>query len=118
MLNKSITVNAYTEQNYQNAGMNFLQNQYNSKEIIYSDLSVKDTVNLYDFDDVVTAKLMIVNRDNELDYVILDFLADDIIAYGFNSKDYVQKFYGKGKIYYAGKMTFAYIDNDQYGSLF
>ncbi len=114
MLNKSITVNAYTEQNYQNAGMNFLQNQYNSKEIIYSDLSVKDTVNLYDFDDVVTAKLMIVNRDNELDYVILDFLADDIIAYGFNSKDYVQKFYGKGKIYYAGKMTFAYIDNDQY----
>lgn len=87
-----ISVYAYTDQNYIEAGINFLQKQYDLKEMSYDKIALKQTIALYDLDDNITAKIMVVDRDSELDYVILDFVADDIIAFGFNSKTYLQNF--------------------------
>ena len=113
-LTNKVNVYAYTEQTYQEAGLNFLKEQYALKDLTYDSLEIEDTIELYDTNDTIIAKMLIVNRDNELDYVTLDFLVDDIIGFGFNSRDYLQKFYGKEKIYYAGMSSFAYIENGTY----
>lgn len=102
---------AYCEENYKEAGLNFLEFQYELNDIEYEELTYSYSINLYDTNDRVIAKILVVNRDDEIDYAILDFLADTIISFGFNSKDFLQKFNNKGNIYYAGQLNFAYKTN-------
>lgn len=111
---KPLNAFAYNEEDYESAGINFLQLQYESKELAYDNLEVQDAINLYDEKDVVISKLLILNRDGEWDYVVLDFMMDRINGYGINEYEYLQSFYGKGNIYYAGQMTFAYIQDGKY----
>ena len=114
LFTNNISAFAYSEENYRLAGINFLKEQYMLKDLKYDSLEVEDSINLYDFDENVNAKILILNRDSELDYVVLDFTADDIISFGFNSYDYLQNFYGKDRIYYVGLSNFAYLENGLY----
>jgi hypothetical protein len=91
-----------------------LKLQYEIRELEYDYLILADTINLYDNNEEIIAKLLILNRDEELDYVILDFLIDKINGFGINEFDYLQNFYDKGNIYYAGQMNFAYLQGNQY----
>ncbi|MDE5766724.1 MAG: hypothetical protein K2I17_06120 [Clostridia bacterium] len=108
---------AYNESNYESAGLNFMEYQYKVSNIGYTELEIEDAINLYDLEESVVAKVLVLNRDGKIDYVILDFLVDDIIEFGFDCEEYINKFYGKGKIYYAGSLDCIYIDNGQYFDL-
>ncbi|MDE6075901.1 MAG: hypothetical protein K2G26_05635, partial [Clostridia bacterium] len=109
---------AYNESNYESAGLNFIEYQYKINNIEYTELEVEDAINLYDLEESVVAKVLVLNRDGKIDYVILDFLVDDIIAFGFNCEEYISNFYGKGKIYYAGALDCVYIDKGKYFDLY
>lgn len=109
---------AYSEDNYEEVGINFLKEQYNVKEFEYNSLQISDSINLYGAEDKVVAKLLILSRDLELDYVVLDFLADTIIAFGINEGEYLQNFYNKGNVYYAGLNNYAYFEDGEYHDLF
>lgn len=113
-----LSASAYSEADYESAGVNFLTEQYKAKELNYDTLEIADSINLYGTQKKVVAKLLILNRDCESDYVVLDFLADTIIAFGFNEGEYLQNFYGKGDIYYAGQNNYAYFENGEYYDLF
>lgn len=109
---------AYSDENYQLAGVNFLEAQYERKGLFYENVKIEDTINLYDEADEIISKILIINRDDELDYVILDFVVDKINGFGINEEQYLKEFYGKGKIYYAGQLNFAYIENSLYYDLY
>lgn len=111
---KPIDAFAYNEDDYRNAGINFLEAQYEMKALEYEHLTIADAINLYDEHNKMNAKLLILDRDGEWDYVILDFVIDRINGFGINEYDYLQNFYNKGNIYYAGQMNFAFIANNQY----
>lgn len=102
---------SYSESNYEEAGYNFLLAQYDLRNIEYSSLTKEHSINLYDDNENVVAKMMIVNRDDKIDYVVLDFMIDRVDEFGFDQNNFVEKFKGKDKIYYAGALNYAYYDN-------
>lgn len=111
---------AYNEDNYESAGMNFMLGQYDMHNMAYMNVEKEKAINLYDDEDNVIAKLLVVNRDGELDYVVLDFMTDRIDEYGFDQENFVNLFYDKEKIMYAGALNYAYYEEgilkDIYGN--
>ena len=107
----SFPIFAYNEINYEEAGYNFLLAQYNRMGIEYVDFEKVGAINLFDNNDNVIAKMMIVNRDGLIDYVVLDFVVDRVDEYGLDQKAFVDKFANK-KVYYAGILRYAYYDNE------
>lgn len=112
--------NAYNEENYLKAGMDFMCIQYSSKNIEYDNINKYDAIDLYDYNNQVIAKLLVINRDNNFDYVILDFVVDDVNGFGINENEFISEILSKEKIYYLGQSMFAYEENgvffDFYGN--
>ncbi len=106
----SFAVSAYSETNYEDAGYNFLMAQYDLRDIEYDSLTKENAIDLYDNNNNVVAKMMIVNRDGAIDYVVLDFMIDRVDEFGFDQSTFVDKFQDKEKIYYAGTLNYAYYD--------
>ena len=111
ILGSVVPVFAYNDENYETAGFNFLINQYELKDIGYNSIEKQDSICLYDTNDNIIAKMLVVNRDNHIDYVVLDFLTDRIDEFGFDQEDFVLLFSSHEKILYAGLMNYAYYDN-------
>lgn len=107
-----IPIFAYNDENYESAGLNFLQEQYYLKDINFESITTDCSINLYGLEDNIIAKMLVVNRDGIFDYVILDFLTDRIDEYGFDQYDFIQLFSSKEKVLYAGLMNYAYYDEN------
>lgn len=91
----SFAVSAYSETNYEDAGYNFLLAQYELRDIEYDSLTKENAIDLYDNNNNVVAKMMIVNRDGAIDYVVLDFMIDRVDEFGFDQSTFVDKFQDK-----------------------
>lgn len=107
----SFDASAYSETNYEEAGYSFLLAQYDCRCIEYESLEKQGAIDLYDNDNNVVAKMMVVDRDGELDYVVLDFIIDRVDEFGFDQSSFVEKFDGKEKILYAGTLNYAYYED-------
>lgn len=101
---------AYNEYNYEEIGYDFLLTQYELKNIEYENMEKRGSINLYDFDNRVIAKMMIVDRDGYVDYVVLNFIVDRVDEYGFNQSDFIAFLESKEQVYYAGAMNYAYYE--------
>lgn len=108
------SIDAYNEDNYLKAGMDFMCIQYSSKNIEYDNISEYKSIDLYDYNDEVVAKLLIIERDGNFDYVILDFIVDDVNGFGINEIEFVSEILSKNKIYYLGQSSFVYEENGKF----
>ena len=115
--NRRLNTYAYNETNYEEAGLNFLTEQYEIKNFAYNNLYVYDSVDLFDVNDNKIAECLIVDRDGQLDYVVLDFSLDKIDEFGYNQNELMQKFISADKIYYDGAMDYAVKVNGEFRDL-
>lgn len=114
---ESINVLAYDDSNYEEAGINFLEAQIDLMGESYDYTEIIDSIPLYDEENEIIAKVLILDRNGFWDYVVLDFLIDEIDEFGFNQEDFLSSFYNRGNIYYAGLLSYTYKEDGQYRDL-
>lgn len=105
---------AYNDENYVEAGIDFMSIQYMNKNISYDELYEYESRYLYDYSDKIIGKLLVLKRDNEFDYVILDYVCDDVNGFGLGEEEYVRNVLSKNKLYYLGQSTLAYYEYGKY----
>ncbi|MCM1437852.1 MAG: hypothetical protein NC131_01390 [Roseburia sp.] len=115
-------VNVYAAENYEldypdiykEIALNFFKEQYINQDISYDKVSVELEVDLYDSDENVVAKSIVVKRDDEYDYVVLNLATCGIDEFGFNSSSAFEKY--SNKIYYTGVLDYFTKENDKFRS--
>lgn len=107
---------AFAEQNvdniYKEIALNFFRGQYESRNIGYDSLEVFLEKNLYNENEEVVAKVLVLQRDKEYDYVVLNYATKEIDEFVFDVKDIGQRF--ADKVYYAGLLNYFKKDNTNF----
>lgn len=102
--NKDLNVEILEDKVYEEIALSYLKCQYKGKSISYDNLSVILTNDLLDDSEMVVAKVVVVNRDSFLDYVILNCITKSVDEFSFNSSNALEKF--SDKIYYSGLTSY------------
>ena len=103
----AITVNAQeiiSASVYQDVAANFLEAQYEKRGITYNDAKVVLESDLYSSTEEVVAKAIVIERDGQYDYVILNIATAEIDEYAFNESEAYNKF--SQKVYYTGALNY------------
>lgn len=97
---------------YQEAALNFFKAQYEERNICYDNVEVALENNLYSDSEEVVAKAVVIRRDDELDYVILNIATANIDEFAFNETQAYEKF--SQKVYYSGVLNYYVKKNNQF----
>lgn len=100
---------------YKQIAVNFLSEQYEEQDIEYVSLSVEQEFDLYDYEEQTVAKAIVLRRDNEYDYIVLNLATSSIDEFAFGDAEALEKF--SNKTYYAGLLNYYTKLNDNYYSL-
>ena len=89
---------------YGEIAINFFKMQYKNRNINYTELKVESIKNMYNDLNEIVGEIVIINRDNNKDYVVLNNATNQIDEFTFNSNDVDIKF--DKKIYYSGILNY------------
>jgi len=92
----------------------FISFQHRSRGLEYDVLEVYTTVNLYDEEHNVAAKAVIIDRDGEFDYVIINLITEQIDEWGINEGELAAHFKSGERIYFGGALTFSVREDGEY----
>ncbi len=106
---------AFAEQDinniYKEIALNFFETQYENRQMEYEQVDVFSEKNLYNDNEEIVAKLVILQRDEEYDYIVFNYATEEIDEFVFNATDINQKF--SDKLYYTGLLNyFKKVDNN------
>ena len=100
-----VSANEYVPNSiYQNVAKNFFEAQYDRRGIKYDDLKVILESDLYNSKNEVVAKSIVIDRDGEYDYVILNIATSQIDEFSFNDSAALDNF--SQKVYYTGALNY------------
>ena len=104
----SISVFAQEIEDYppEERAKDFLTEIYEVKNFNYSNLEISYSVELYDNEDDVIGVAVILERDDEIDYVIYNCITQSIDEYGFDYAQALTDFPRDEKVYYAGALNY------------
>ena len=112
---QTVSVNADSgNADYELLARNFLASQYNLKELEYENISAHTSVDLFDETENVVGKAVILDRDGELDYVVINLITGQVDEFGFNEEATVEKFLADERIYYGGALNFSTKSGNEY----
>lgn len=89
---------------YQDVAINFFESQYEKRDIEYDYAKVVLESDLYSSTEEVVAKAIVIERDGQYDYVILNIATAEIDEYAFNESEAYNKF--SQKVYYTGALNY------------
>lgn len=97
---------------YQDVAINFFEAQYEERDIVYEDAKVVLESDLYSSTEEIVAKAIVIERDGQYDYVILNIATAEIDEFGFNEATAYDKF--SQKVYYTGALNYYVQTGDTY----
>ena len=100
--------------NHAEFARDFISFQHTSRGVEYENIEVYATVNLYDELHNVVGVAVIIYRDSELDYVVMNLITYEIDEWGINEKYIVARFKSGERIYYGGALTFSTRDGNEF----
>ena len=100
---------------YEDISMNFLKAQYSERNITFDSLDIYSSKNMYNYNNEVVGKIVIVNRDSQKDYVVFNCTTSQIDEFSFNCDNVEEKF--SSDVYYTGVLNYYKKENDGYRSL-
>ena len=115
--------NNYTKENieildnstYEEIALSYLKFQYKFKSINYDTLDVIFTNDLMNENEIAVGKVVIVCRDSNFDYVILNCITKSVDEFSLNCHDAVERF--SNKVFYTGLMNYYKESNYNYVGL-
>lgn len=99
---------------YELLARNFLASQYNLKGYFYDDISVHTSTDLFDETENIVGKAVILNRDGEYDYVVINLITNQVDEFGFNEESVIEKFTADEKVYYGGALNYSVKSGNEY----
>ncbi|MCL2256347.1 MAG: hypothetical protein FWC11_05775 [Firmicutes bacterium] len=117
IVNNSIGASASNEVehiNHANLARDFISFQHTSRGVEYENIEVYATVNLYDELHSIVGVAVIIYRDGELDYVVMNLITYEIDEWGINEQYMVSRFKSGERIYYGGALTFSTRDGNEF----
>lgn len=99
---------------YKEVATNFFEAQYEERGMDYNEISVALETDLYSSEEEVVAKVIVIERDDTYDYVVLNLATAEIDEFAFDDQAAIDKF--DDKIYYTGVMNYYVKDADEYRS--
>ncbi len=101
---------------YKEIATNFFESQYNKRNIEYTNLSVALEADLYNSEEEVVAKALVMKRDDTYDYVTLNIATAEIDEFVFDDDTAIDKF--SQKVYYTGVLNYFTNEADNYRSVY
>jgi len=92
----------------------FISFQHRLRDIEYDNIEIYTAVNLYDAEHEVVASAVILYRDGEFDYVVMNLITEQIDEWGINEQEVVAHFKSGERIYFGGALTYSVRDGHEY----
>lgn len=100
---------------YKQIAMNFFKEQYEHQDIDYENVSVAIEADLYDSEENVVAKSVVLQRDKKYDYVVLNLTDYSIDEFGFDDSSAYDRF--SKKTYYTGTLEYFTKESNRFKSV-
>lgn len=100
---------------YKDIATNFFKAQYEQEKIEYNELSVALESDLYDSNEDVVAKALVMQRDDCYDYVILNIATSQIDEFAFDDATAIDRF--SNQVYYTGLLDYYTKEDNAFKSL-
>ena len=99
---------------YKQIALNFFEQQYDELNLEYGNFDVELEADLFDSEENVVAKAIVVNRDDKYDYVVLNLTTSQIDEFGFDEPTALEKY--SNKTYYTGLLNYFTFEKNKFES--